>query len=365
MWRGWRSCLYQIIRKVVDSMDMEHTKQNTHGKVHTAELMLLSEKGADMQQDYHRDSRVTGSPTRGKHKGAPVCYLRFDPNELKVYSKQTSRNVPIGDCESLADFRQHVEDWARVEGVPPDAIAFSRADFAVDYCTSEGAEQFRQLCDMLILAFNIKHNVQPKDQYYGGTQTTMEHKNNKTKWETFELECYRKEIQSKNSGIQWRFEMRYIQNKRRKKRKIYRDILPMLNELRAELRTLSDYYEAAQKAMNDTLVCKFEESRAGSGGAVRLNEFIFLNRDRVFSRDQLKGLFTELGSKNPAQSAYNYTKGHKAHRLIDDKMFSEFVKMLNKSIGNWVNNYQNLTDFFEGRNGASTDNSTGAPCFCA
>lgn len=342
-------------------MNMEHTKQNTHGKVHTAELMLLSEKGADMQQDYHRDSRVTGSPTRGKHKGAPVCYLRFNPNDLTVYSKQTNRNVPIGDCESLADFQLHVADWARVEGVPPEAIAFSRADFAVDYCTAEGAEQFRQLCDMLILAFNIKHNVQPKDQYYGETHTTMEHKNNKTKWGPFELECYRKDIQSMNSGIQWRFEMRYLQNKRRQKRKLYRDILPMLNELRAELRSLPDFYEAAQKAMNTTLVRKFQESLAGSGGAVRLNEFIFLNRDRVFSWKQIQDLFAELGSKDPKNSTRNYHRPRKVHTLIDETKFTKFIEMLDSCMESWVKNNTKLTDFFEGRNGATPDNSTGAP----
>lgn len=340
---------------------MEHTQHDTTNKVHTAELMLLSADGADMQQDYHRDSRVTGSATRGKHRGAPVCYLRFNPNDLTVYSKQTSRNVPIGDCESLADFRLHVADWARVEGVPPEAIAFSRVDFAVDHCTEEGADQFRQLCDMLILAFNIKHNVQPKDQYYGATQTTMEHKNNKTKWGPFELECYRKEIQKKNSGVQWRFEMRYMQSKRRQNRRLYRDILPMLDELRAELRTLPDYYEEAQRAMNTTLVKRFQESRAGSGGAVRLNEFIFLNRDRVFSWKQIQELFAALGSKNPENSTRNYHRPRKAHTLIDKRKFTEFVGMLDSCIESWVKNNTNLEDFFEGRNGATPDNSTGAP----
>lgn len=340
---------------------MEHTQQNTHGKVHTAELMLLSAEGADMSRDYHRDSRVTGSATRGKHKGDSVCYLRFNPNGLKVYSQQTSRDVPIGDCDSLADFRLHVADWARVEGLPLEAIAFSRVDFAVDHCTQEGADRFRQMCDMLILAFNVKHNVSLKDQYYGETQTTMEHKNNRTKWGAFELECYRKEIQKKNSGVQWRFEMRYAQSKRRQNRKLYRDILPMLDELRAELRTLPDYYEDAQRAMNTTLVRKFKESLAGSGGAVMLNDFIFLNRDRVFSLDQLKGLFAELGSSQVKQAAYNYAKRRKAHRLIRKQEFTAFIEMLVKSMENWVTDDQFLTDFFEGRNGATPDDSTGAP----
>lgn len=340
---------------------MEHTQQKMNSKVHTAELMLLSAEGAEMHQDYIQDSRMTGEWKRGKYKGEPVCYLRFNPNHLKVYSKQTSRYIPIGDCESLADFRLHVADWARVEAVPPEAIAFSRADFAVDYCAEDGAERFRQMCDMLILAFNIKHKVKPKDQYYGGTQTTMEHKNNKTKWGPFELECYRKDIQSENSNAQWRMEMRYTPNKKEKNRKLHRDILPMLKALRAELRTLPDYFEEAQTAMNTTLVRKFRESVVGSGGAVRLNEFIFLNRDRVFSLDQLKGLYADLGSSDPKQSAYNYRKGHKAHKLLRKNEFTEFIKMLANSIDKWVKNNQNLTDFFNGRNGAIPDKSTGAP----
>lgn len=340
---------------------MEHTNKNIHSKVHTAELMLLSAEGADMQQDYIQDSRMTGEWKRGKYKGEPVCYLRFNPNGLKVYSRQSSRNVAIGDCESLADFRLHVADWARVEAVPPKAIAFSRVDFAVDYCVKEGAEQFRQMCDMLILAFNIKYGVEEKEQYYGETQTTMEHKNNRTKAGHFEIEYYRKCVQKRESGVQWRLELRYMQNKRQKKRKMYRDIQPLLEELRAELRTLPDYYEEAQAAMNTTLVRKYRESVAGSGGAVRLNEFIFLNRDRVFSSDQLKGLYADLGGSDPKQSAYNYSKRHKAHELIRKKAFSEFIKMLVKSIDKWVKNDQFLTVFFNERSGANPDKSTGAP----
>lgn len=340
---------------------MEHTLQETHNKVHTAELMLLSAEGAEMHRDYRRDSRVTGTGSRGMHKDEPVCYLRFNPNGLKVYSRQSSRDVPIGDCESLAEFRLHVADWARVEEVPPEAIAFSRADFAVDYYAEDGAERFRQMCDMLILAFNIKHDVQEKEQYYGATQTTMEHKNNRTKAGPFELECYRKCVQKRGSGIQWRLEMRYIQNKRRKNRKLYRDILPMLETLRAELRTLPDYYMEAQAAMNATLVKKFRESVAGSGGAVRLNEFVFLNQDRVFSWKQLKSLFAELGSKNPDNSARNYRKGRKGHHMITDKDFRNFIEMIDASIESWVKNDTKLNDFFNSRNGAIPDESTGAP----
>lgn len=340
---------------------MEHTQQNTRSKVHTAEMMLLSAEGADMHQDYHCDSRVTGTASKGVYSGAPVQYLRFNPNGLKVYSRQSSRNVSIGDCESLADFRLHVADWARLEDVPTEAIAFSRADFAVDYCTEEGAERFRQLCDMLILTFNIKHDVQEKEQYYGETQTTMEHKNNRTKAGQFEFECYRKCVQKRGSGVQWRLEMRYIQNKRRQKRKLYRDILPMLEELRVELRTLPDYYQAAQAAMNTTLVRKFQESVAGSGGAVRLNEFIFLNRDRVFSWWQLGDLFAKLGSKNSDNSRRNYRKGREKHRFICKKDFGDFVKMLDESIESWVKNDTKLTDFFNGRNGTNPDKLTGTP----
>ena len=101
-----------------------------------------------------------------------------------------------------------------------------------------------------------------------------------------------------------------------------------LETLRAELRTLPDYYKEAQAVMNATLVKKFRESVAGSGGAVRLNEFIFLNRDRVFSWRQLKGLFAELGSKNPNNAARNYRKGRKGHHMITKKDFRDFIKMV-------------------------------------
>lgn len=96
----------------------EYTPNNTNSKVHTAELMLLSSEGVDMNRNYIYDSRITGTSTQGWRDGADVSYLRFNPNGLKVFSKQTSRYIPMGDCESLADFRLHVADWAQKEQIP-------------------------------------------------------------------------------------------------------------------------------------------------------------------------------------------------------------------------------------------------------
>ena len=152
-----------------------------------------------------------------------------------------------------------------------------------------------------------------------------------------------------------------MQNKKKKRRKAYTDILPMLDAIRAELRTLPDYYEQAQTAMNTTLAEKFRESVAGSGGMVRLNEFIFLNRDRVFSWRQLKELFAALGNPNPDNAVRNYRRGRKAHNLITQKEFSDFVKMVDEGIKTWVKNDTKLSEFFEARNGASPDKSMGAP----
>ena len=113
--------------------------------------------------------------------------------------------------------------------------------------------------------------------------------------------------------------------------------------------------------MNTTLVRRFRESVVSSGGAVRLNEFIFLNRDRVFSKQQLKGLFAELGSNDPDNSAHNYRRGREVHHLIRKEDFEGFIKMVDASIESWVKNDPKLTNFFNGRNGANPDKSTGAP----
>ena len=338
-------------------MMMENTQNRIECKVHTAEIMLLSAEGADMSRDYHRDSRVTGAAARGKHRDEPVCYLRFNPNGLKVYSRETSRDVSIGTCESLEDFRLHVADWARVEDIPVESVAFSRVDFAVDYCTDEGADYFRQMCDMIMLAFNVKHKIPGKHQYYGETQTTMEHKNNKAHKPKgpFELECYRKNMQQEGSPARWRLEMRYIHNKKQKNRKVFRDILPMLEKVRAELRTLPEYYDKAQSVMNIALVRKYNECVTGSKGNVNLNAFVFLNRDRVFSKKQLKEIYAELGCGDTNKAVNNYVHRHKAHRLIEREDFVAFTIMLDNCIENWLKNEKLLGDFFEVRNGEKTN----------
>lgn len=328
----------------------DYTQQETAGKVHTAELMLLETEGADTAKDYSRDSRITGAAKKGRYRWEDVCYLRFNPNDLKVWSSQTSRYIPVGACESLADFRLHVRDWAETEAVPLDAISFSRVDFAVDYCIPEGSESFRQMCDMLILAFNIKHNTAEKEQYYGETQTTMQHKNNRSKAGQFEIECYRKCVQQRGSGVQWRLEIRFIQNKKRQRRKQYKDILPMIAELRTELNSLPDYYNQAQLSMDETLIRKYREELEGAGGTVILNDFIYLNRDRIFSRQQLAHLFASLGSKNVPNAVKNYAKRKKAHRFITKKDFERFVKCLDDGVDKWVKNDPFLLDFFSNRN---------------
>ncbi len=129
----------------------------------------------------------------------------------------------------------------------------------------------------------------------------------------------------------------------------------MLDKLRTELRTLPDYYEKAQIMMNTTLVDKFEESRVGSGGTVRLNEFIFLNRDRVFSWKQLQDLFCRLGSNAPLNATRNYHRPRKAHALITKKKFTEFISMVDSMIESWVKNNTELDAFFEARNGENSN----------
>lgn len=75
----------------------------------------------------------------------------------------------------------------------------------------------------------------------------------------------------------------------------------------------------------------------------------------------MKELFAALGNPNPDNAVRNYRRGRKAHNFITRKEFSAFVDMVDNSIETWVKNDTKLSDFFEVRNGANPDKSTGAP----
>lgn len=324
-------------------------------KVHTVQIALLDTEGTLKGRTIDNDFRVTKDIGCGRINGEQVRYLKFNPNAYKQLSPNRDHYIPLGDCESMKDFELHVIDWAEHEGIPIENVRFVRVDFATD-CKSGNGDYFRKLCDMLILAFNVKHKVKAKDQYYGSTQISMEHKNNKAKWGAFEFECYNKAIQQESEGASWRLELRYVQDKRRKRDKPMESIAPMIDVIQRELRSLPDYYEKAHAVMNENLLINYHAKRAKHRGG--LSRFISDNDDRIFSRDQIKGLFELAGESNPGEAARRYCKRHKGHDLIDQHDFEKFINIIDSGISEWVKNDPFLVDFFEGKKAAKPYIST-------
>lgn len=154
------------------------------------------------------------------------------------------------------------EQWARQEAISEDAVQHIRVDFTVDCCEDgEQGERFRKSCDLLIACFKAKHAVKEKADYYGQTQMTMKPKNNKAKYGAFELERYNKGIQQESEEALWRFEIRHMENKNRR-RKLY-DPAERLKIMQEELLSLPAYYGKTMQKMDEGLIARYEEYRIG------------------------------------------------------------------------------------------------------
>jgi len=317
------------------------------GFVHTAEINVRWRQGIDLETLRGNKQSITkwhGSA----NKDGNTATFRFNPNNERVCSPYSGNMVKLGNCPSLADFENVLTATANRAGFARDDLDIMRVDFAVDHYGEEGADYFRKLCDLLIAAFIVKHDIPPKDQHWSETTITREPKSNKATWGAFTFERYNKAIQQPEHGATWRFELRYSRDKKHPDKEQPTEVKEMLEALIEELNSLPKFYTAAQKQMNEALLAQYDRLRSESRDDIRVYQFLQMSNDRIFSRAQVRQFFVGLGlDKSECQDKANTFSRKKGHLYISKQQFESFTECLAFSMKTWYENTPSFDEFLK------------------
>ena len=318
------------------------------GFVHTAEIKVRWRQGIDLEAPRGNKKSITewhGSA----NKDGNTATFRFNPNNERVCSPCSGNMVKLGNCLSLADFESVLTATANRAGFARDDLDIMRVDFAVDhYGEGEEADRFQKLCDLLIAAFIVKHDIQPKHQHWSETIITRAPKSNKATWESVTIERYNKAIQQPEHGALWRFELRYSRDKKHPDKEQPTEVKKMLEALIEELNSLPKFYTAAQKQMNEALLAQYDRLCAESRDDIRVYQFLHQNNDRIFSRAQVRQFFAGLGlEKGKCEEKANSFSSRKRHLYISKQQFESFTEYLAFSIKRWYTNDPCFDDFLK------------------
>ena len=294
------------------------------GFVHTLEARIPHRNGIDV---------VT--PRRGVQwlrcgencsKGRAAC-VKFNPNHIE-------------ECSSLSELEARITAWANSNDFEREDLTASRIDFTIDYVDDGQADLFEKLCHALICCHIIKHETPLKGQYrgFGVIKRTSKNCKSTDSHGPTELEIYDKKTQLPSLGVRWRFEIRFIRSFARKSdAQNYRE---MLLALRDELKSLVDFYGAAQTALNDALVEEFLELQSNSEKKLSPYQFLLMNNDRVFRRTQCRDFMKKLFPDADESSINSFVKHFPeryTHLFIEEHKLRKFVDDLANQIDQYTN----------------------------
>ncbi|MBQ4264807.1 MAG: hypothetical protein IJB85_04775 [Clostridia bacterium] len=297
--------------------------------LHTAQCFINARDGIDLftnRNDTADPKRVSRWHTVGDGE---MATFRFNAN-----------HEASEDCHSLEAFSQIVSGWAEAEGFTPDDVRFSRVDFAFDVFNPDNADQFKKLCILLGAIYAVKYDVPATDQSWFTTIVSLLFKGIHVQSPRLpvSVNLYLKKIQDPKRGAIWRLELRYIRTPRNKSR--LQDPESMLNAIVDELRTLPDFYEATLEKLNESLANKFVELSFDAKNSLVGNQFLSVNRERLFSREQARGFFKILSEDTNEKALIdrvdNFSDRYKV-LYVSKAAFQRFVDELIMNIEIFIN----------------------------
>jgi hypothetical protein len=224
------------------------------------------------------------------------------------YSFQTRRLVSMGECESVKEVEESIQSVCQTAGIAYDLLMIRRVDFKFDLADRSQIKSWMKSCNLLIAAITVMWKCKLKNLYCGRAGQYGEEKNNKAKHGNLEIEAYNKDIQKPSARIPRRLELRCLDLEGK-------SILKGLLDWRCTLRKAKEYYSQATILLNERLAKMFQEAQETAGGILAVNDFIHCHIDGIFSREQLRGLYAKLGTRNPDAAAKHWYKLRKQYHL--------------------------------------------------
>lgn len=245
--------------------------------------------------------------------------FQFNPN--------CNRNR-LSYCDSLAEFKDTLDEWAISEGFEPDDVRFKRADFALDCMTEQNEDMFVKLASLVVFAFYAKHKPRTTDKKRFEVADELDFTGYLARKAGFpvQLDLYDKSKQNLPSGVLWRFEVRYVETARNRHKRD--DIKAMLEAVIDELNDLKNYFDQAQMRLSYYLAKRFKALQQGSKKPMSRNQFLYQYGDRVFSSAQIQEFYKlvldEPEEMNIAKCAYNFADRYD-HLFVSKSEFHSFI----------------------------------------
>ena len=256
-----------------------------------------------------------------------------------LHSNQTGSNYDLGGCETLIELMASIQSICNGAGIAFDLLGWQRADFKFDASREVKPDSmWVKQCNLLIAAFDAMWKCAERNRDFRQAGQCGTYKGATAKRGRFEIVHYNKKAQKCSCGIPFRLELRCLDLKNR-------GIEQGLLEWRDLLHRVKRYYRSALDRLNDRLVQQYESARAcvTTKGKLKVNTFLVLHRDAVYSRQQLLALYERLGDCNPKKALdqyYELTK-REARLFVTESEFCAFVDSLSEGIARYLFTPQN------------------------
>ncbi|MEA4928361.1 MAG: hypothetical protein VB104_06740 [Candidatus Limiplasma sp.] len=249
-------------------------------------------------------------------------------------SAQTGKKVSQGEWETLQDFTASIQNVCDGAGIAFDLLGWQRVDFKFDAAREVQPDSlWVKQCNLLIAAFDAMWKCAARNRDFRQAGQCGAYKGASVKRGRFEIVHYDKDAQKHGYGIPFRLEMRChdLQGQ---------GIEHGLFALKNLLQRVKGYYRSALDRLNDRLVQQYESTKAcvNTKGKLKVNTFLLLHRDAIYSRQQLLALYERLGdcnSKKALDQYYELTK-REARLFITESEFYAFIDSLSEGINRYL-----------------------------
>lgn len=307
-----------------------------NGFIHTLELRLYERDNNDIYQDFVDKSppkRIARHPIINTNRR--FVSLAFNPNNEATYLKQSGRWSYDYECFSLAKLNDIIRDWAAQKSA--NNIRYTRADFAIDCINENEAAMFKKFADLLISTFVLKNRIKRKDQFFTSDIIKRRPKLIGATHKPFDFTCYSKAIQNPSSNVFWRLELRYKTDLRRKEMNLM-TIEKMLAAIQTEIKSLSAFYDETINKYACQLAHEFLNLQGQCKEKLSPYQFLSINEDRVFARDQVRQFFKAIGTTNELteHKIKHFTDYYKNRLFVSKTNYKKFLSAIVNEISNYM-----------------------------
>lgn len=299
------------------------------GNIHTIEAIITNHDDFCKPIKCDQVSKRRASIDRTKE------WITINSEHDKLYSTQSGNTYSDGECVTLQEFMTSIRSICNGAGIVFDLLNYQRADFKFDAPRETQANSaWVKYCNLLIATFDAMWKCAAKNRDFRQAGQCGAYKGSRAQRGRFEIIHYDKDGQKHSCGIPFRLELRCLDLNGHSIEKGLLEWCSLLQKVKA-------YYNGALERLNIRLVKEYESAKAclSAKGKLKVNTFLILHKDAVYSRQQLLQLYDKLGDCNSKKALDQYYQitNREARLFITQNEFNAFVDRLCEGIMEYLN----------------------------